>query len=155
MNQHLESQENFLHHQYKFFSLQKELNSKFVTVETSFTAFAVSQLKYCFLFSQRKHNFHLQFHSSITICNNIAFIRQLFAFTKYAINTLTANYEYSRSNRENLPLPIQMHLPEKSKTFSQLLIAFLESTLNFKHLKKISLTAQVFLKLLTPKDVLI
>ena len=47
-----------------------------------------------------------------------------------------------------------MHLPEKSKTFSQLLIAFLESTLNFKHLKKISLTAQVFLKLLTPKDVL-
>ena len=24
------------------------------------------------------------------------------------VNTLTANYEYSRSNRENLPLPIQM-----------------------------------------------
>ena len=24
------------------------------------------------------------------------------------INTLTANYEYTRSNRENLPLPIQM-----------------------------------------------
>ena len=24
------------------------------------------------------------------------------------VYTLTANYEYSRSNRENLPLPIQM-----------------------------------------------
>ena len=24
------------------------------------------------------------------------------------VNTLTANYEYSRSNRENLPVPIQM-----------------------------------------------
>ena len=49
-----------------------------------------------------------------------------------------------------------MYLSEKSKTFSQLLIAFLESTLNFKHFekKKKSLIAQVFLKLLTPKDVL-
>ena len=52
------------------------------------------------------------------------------------VNTLTASYEYSRSNRENLPLPIQMYLSEKSKTFSQLLIAFLESTLNFKHFEK-------------------
>ena len=39
-------------------------------------------------------------------------------------NTLTANYEYSRSNRENLPLPIQMQLSEKGKTFSQFFIAF-------------------------------
>ena len=28
-------------------------------------------------------------------------------------NTLTANYEYSRSNRENLPLPIQIKLSKK------------------------------------------
>ena len=35
---------------------------------------------------------------------------------------MTTNYEYSRSNRENLPLPIQM----------QFFIAFLESTLNFE-----------------------
>ena len=26
------------------------------------------------------------------------------------VNSLTANYEYSRSNRENLPLPIQIQL---------------------------------------------
>ena len=29
------------------------------------------------------------------------------------INTLTANYEYSRSNRENLPLPNQIKLSKK------------------------------------------
>ena len=29
------------------------------------------------------------------------------------INTLTANYEYSRSNRENLPWPIQIKLSKK------------------------------------------
>ena len=29
------------------------------------------------------------------------------------VNTLTANYEYSRSNRENLPLPIQMKVLKK------------------------------------------
>ena len=48
-------------------------------------------------------------------------------------NTLTANYKYSRSNRENLSLPIQMQLSEKPKIFCQFFIAFLESTLNFEH----------------------
>ena len=32
-------------------------------------------------------------------------------------NTLTANYEYSRSNRENLPLEIQIKLSKKPQTF--------------------------------------
>ena len=53
-----------------------------------------------------------------------------------SFNTLTANYEYSRSDRENLPLPIQLQLSEKLKTFSQFFIAFLESTLNFEHFEK-------------------
>ena len=70
------------------------------------------------------------------------------------INTLTANYHYSRSNKENLSLPFQMQLSEKPKTFCQCFIAFLESTLNLNTLKKKCLIAQAFLKLLTPKDVL-
>ena len=71
------------------------------------------------------------------------------------INTLATNNKYSRNNRENLSLPIQMQLSEKWKTFSQYFIAFLESKLNFEHFeKKISLIAPVFLKLLAPKDVL-
>ena len=34
---------------------------------------------------------------------------------------LTADYKYSRSNRENLPLPIQMQLSKKPKIFCQFL----------------------------------
>ena len=52
------------------------------------------------------------------------------------VNTLTANYEYSRSDWENLPLRIQLQLSEKLKTFSQGFIAFLESKLNFEHFEK-------------------
>ena len=47
-----------------------------------------------------------------------------------------------------------MQLSKKLETFSQFFIAFSESALNFEHFeKKMSLIAQVFLKLLTPKDV--
>ena len=34
------------------------------------------------------------------------------------VNTLTANYEYSRNNTDDLPLPVQMQLSGKLKTFS-------------------------------------
>ena len=48
--------------------------------------------------------------------------------------TLTANYKYSRSITENLPLPTEMQLSEKPKAFNQFFFfAFLESTLNFEH----------------------
>ena len=49
---------------------------------------------------------------------------------------MTANYEYSRTNRENLAVPIKMQLYEKRKTFCQFFIAYLESTLNFEHFEK-------------------
>ena len=49
---------------------------------------------------------------------------------------MTANYEYSRNNTDNLPLPVQMQLSGKLKTFSRFFIAFLESTLNFEHFEK-------------------
>ena len=48
---------------------------------------------------------------------------------------MTTNFEYSRSNREHLPFPIQMQLSETPKTFCQF-IAFLEATLNFEHFEK-------------------
>ena len=69
---------------------------------------------------------------------------------------LTAN-EYSCSKTENLWLPIPMKFSQKLKTYCCFFIAFLESTLNFKHFeknKKKNLIGQVFLKLLTLKDVL-
>ena len=51
-------------------------------------------------------------------------------------NMLTASYEYCRSNRENLPLSIQMQLSEKLKKFRCILLLFLESKLNFKHFEQ-------------------
>ena len=49
---------------------------------------------------------------------------------------LTTNWEYSRSNRENLPLPVPTQLSEKLKTFPQFFIAFVECTLNLEHIEK-------------------
>ena len=50
-------------------------------------------------------------------------------------STLTTDYNDSRSNRENLPLPIQRQLSEKLKTFSNFLLV-LECTLNLEHFEK-------------------
>ena len=36
----------------------------------------------------------------------------------FLVNTLTANYEYSGSNTDILPLQFQLQLSEKLKTFS-------------------------------------
>ena len=70
-------------------------------------------------------------------------------------NTLTANFEYSRSNRENLPSPIQIIY--KTIDF------FRYFGWNFWYVheisnvlkKTMSLIDQVILKLFTPKYVLI
>lgn len=70
--------------------------------------------------------------------------------TSTCINTLTADGEFCRHSRKNLPLPIEMQLSKNPKTFCENVIAFLESTLNFEHM---SLMPEAFSKLLTPKDV--
>ena len=49
---------------------------------------------------------------------------------------LPSNYKYSASKTKNLSLTIKTKLPWKLKTFSQIFIPFLESTLNFQHLQK-------------------
>ena len=40
---------------------------------------------------------------------------------------------YPVLNRDNLTIPIQMHLSEKEKKFSQFLDAYLKSTWNFRY----------------------
>ena len=70
------------------------------------------------------------------------------------VNTLSADYEYPRSNTDKIPLPVQMQLPERLETFPAFFIVFLESALNFEHMEtKMRLMAQGFLKLLSHKDV--
>ena len=69
------------------------------------------------------------------------------------VNKLTADGKYPLRNCENLRLPIQMQLSRKQKSFSQFLIPFLESALNFKHFdKKMIVIANVSLKLQAVKD---
>ena len=71
------------------------------------------------------------------------------------VNTLTDDDKYCLLYRDNLTQPIQIRLSQKQKTFSQFFSAFLKSTLNFEHFqKKITLIADVFPKLPSPKKVI-
>ena len=57
-------------------------------------------------------------------------------------NTLTANYEYSRSNTDTLQLPEQMQLSEKLKSLSRIFFPFFQRALNFgRYERKMSLLA--------------
>ena len=68
------------------------------------------------------------------------------------VKALAADENYPVLNRDNLKMPIQMQLSKKQKSFSEFLLAFLKSTLDFKHFeKKMTLIGFVFLKLRTPK----
>ena len=63
------------------------------------------------------------------------------------VNTLTADDKYPFQDSENLPLPIELHLPKKRKTFLRFFVPFLESISNFKFFeKRIIVIANVFPK---------
>ena len=51
-------------------------------------------------------------------------------------NTLSANYKYSRINRENLPLPNSTKLSKKPSNFYLIVFVVLESKLNFRCFEK-------------------
>ena len=52
------------------------------------------------------------------------------------VNTLTAEYTYSRRNMQTLTQQVQTPLSLKQKTFSGFFIAFLKSTWNGEHFQK-------------------
>ena len=71
-------------------------------------------------------------------------------------NMLPANCEYSRINRENLPLPIQIKFSKKLEIFCGIFFEFFDATTNFQSFEKsTSLVGQVLLKLMIPRDVFI
>ena len=89
-------------------------------------------------------------------------LKKLFSITPDSLGllneTLTGNYEYSRRNSENLPLLIQIKLSKNPSLLSIIVIKFFISKWNFEcseKKKKKSFIGQLFLKLLTPKNVLI
>ena len=71
------------------------------------------------------------------------------------VNTLTVNDKHYLINRQNLTQPIQMHLSQKQKTFSQFFLSFqnLYQISNIRQ-KKMILVADVFSKIPAPKNML-
>ena len=57
-------------------------------------------------------------------------------FLRQFINTLTADYKYSRWNRENLWQQVLMQISRKPKIFSGLFLAFLRSTLKLAYFQR-------------------
>ena len=79
----------------------------------------------------------------------------LFKFFRLFVKTLTDDDKFSLFCRDNLMQPIQILLSQKLKTFSEFFSAFLKSTLNFENFqKKMTLIADVFPKLASPKKVI-
>ena len=52
------------------------------------------------------------------------------------LNTLTAEGKYPIKDWENLPLPNQMQLSKKRKSFPQFFFPFMKCTSNFTHFEK-------------------
>ena len=52
------------------------------------------------------------------------------------VNTLTADYQYSRQNRENLWQQVSRQISRKVNSFSEFFIAFVKSTLNLEYFKQ-------------------
>ena len=52
------------------------------------------------------------------------------------VNTLTGDGKYPVQDCQYIPLPIQMQLSEKRKTFSEFFVPFPESISNFKNFEK-------------------
>ena len=71
------------------------------------------------------------------------------------VNTLAADEKYSRRNVQNFQRQLPKALSQKQQIFPVIFTSFLKSTSNLEHffLKKMSLLASVFPKLLIPKEV--
>ena len=67
---------------------------------------------------------------------------------------MTTDDKYSLLNRDNLTQPIPPQLSQKQKAFAQFFLPVSKSTLTFEHFqKKMTLIADLFPKLRTPKNV--
>ena len=76
-------------------------------------------------------------------------------FFRFFLNTLTANDKYHLNSKDKWMETIQMLLSQKQNIFSLFFSAVFESALNFVDFqKKMTLIADVFLKLPTTKDAL-
>ena len=59
-----------------------------------------------------------------------------FEILGHLFKILAADDDYPVLNRDNLTIPIQMHLSEKLKTFSEFFAEFLKSRISIKYFEK-------------------
>ena len=79
----------------------------------------------------------------------------LWKILRLFVNTLTDDDKYCLLYRDNLTQRIQILLSQKQKAFCEFFSAFSKSKLNFEHFqKKMTLIADVFRKLPSPKNVI-
>ena len=81
--------------------------------------------------SAEKH-FYYTFSSLLDKLSQEKLFLIRFEISGLPVNTLSANCEFSRSNRENLPLPIQIKLSKKLSVLSGIFFPILESTFNLQ-----------------------
>ena len=81
-----------------------------------------------------------QFHTTLTLIlyresrERLVLVR--YELLGQFVNTLTADYKYSRWNQENLWQHVPRPISRKPKTFSGFFPSFLRSTLNFEYFEK-------------------
>ena len=83
--------------------------------------------------SQRLYHIHWLLTTTLWSKKSLLLTCQILA---HLLNTLAADEKYPPLNRDNLTIPIQMHLSEKQITIPQFLVVFLKSTLNLEHFEK-------------------
>ena len=81
-----------------------------------------------------------QFHTSLSLIwetrsrKRLVLVRS--EFLGHFVNTLIADYQYFRYNRENLWGQVLMQISQKLKTFSGFFIPFLKSSLNLEYFER-------------------
>ena len=83
--------------------------------------------------SQRLYHIHSSLVSKLCSKKSLLLTCQILGLL---VNTLATDEKYPVLNRENLTILIQMELPQKQKTFSELPAAFLKSRFTFVYFEK-------------------
>ena len=82
--------------------------------------------------SEQQHLYHIHW----SLSRQLSWKKSLLVICKILglfLNTLTVSQKYFFLSREKLTQPIQMHLSQKQKFFSQYFSAFLKSRISFEH----------------------
>ena len=85
--------------------------------------------------SASQHLYHIHWSLARKLCSKKSLLLTC-QILGLLVNTLATDEKYPVLNRENLTILIQMELPQKQKTFSELPAAFLKSRFTFVYFEK-------------------